>query len=447
MLYGVAGTVIRVGGNILLLPLVLKVLPASEIALWWVFLALGGLASLADFGFGQALSRVYSYLWAGADDFDVEGLRPLSGNPEPNRPRLLQLSATARLIYTRLAWVAVFLLAVGGTAMIWPKAQASAQPALTWAAWGAYALAIGYSLGSSHWVFACQGTNRMRDFQASILWSGVLYFVSAAILLVAGCGLFAMVVATLLRAWLARWLCSRSFQQIVSPQPGPLPAPDFSMLKRLWPNAWKFGVLSLGAYLIFNSGVLISSRYLSDETTASYGLTAQVGAFLANLSALWLSVKWPQLTILRTQGKVEQMAVVFARRLTIMMGTFLVFGALLVSFGNRLLDWTGANTQLLSTPYLLVYLFYVGQQQFYAQFGTLTFTENVVPFYWISLFTGLGLAVLGTWMTTRMGLWGLILAPLIATAACSSWYPVWRGFRGQPLSVSQFFRAGLLGRV
>jgi hypothetical protein len=129
------------------------------------------------------------------------------------------------------------------------------------------------------------------------------------------------------------------------------------------------------------------------------------------------------------------------------MGTYLVFGALLVSFGNRLLDWTGANTQLLSTPYLLVYIIYVGQQQFYAQFGTLTFTENVVPFYWISLFTGLGLAVLGTWMTTRMGLWGLILSPLIATAACSSWYPVWRGFRGQPLSVSQFFRAGLLGRV
>jgi len=120
---------------------------------------------------------------------------------------------------------------------------------------------------------------------------------------------------------------------------------------------------------------------------------------------------------------------------------------ILALFGNRLIEWKGANTRLLSTPYLVVYLFYLWQQQFYAQFGTLTFTENVVPFYRISLFTGLGLTVLSVAMTVWFGLWGLVLAPLIATLACSSWYPVWRGFRGQPLSVPQFLRAGLVGRL
>lgn len=447
MLYGAAGTAVRVGGNVLLLPLVLKTLSAPEIALWWVFLALGGLANLADFGFGQAISRAYSYLWAGADDFDVEGMRPLPDNAKPNHARLLELSATSRLLYTRLAWGAVAVLALVGSLIVWPKAQASPQPWQTWVAWASYVLAVGYSLGTSYWVIACQGTNRVRECQESILWSGMIYFLGAAILLLAGCGLFSMVVATFLRGWLGRQLCVRTFLRIVPDSDDAMSKPDLSMLKRLWPNAWKFGVLSLGAYLIFNSGVLVCSHFLGDEVTASYGLTTQVGTFLASLSGLWLGVKWPHLTILRTQGKVQEMAVMFARRLTMMMATFAFMAVIIVLFGNRLIEWKGANTRLLATPYLMVYLLYLWQQQFYSQFGALTFTENVVPFYRISLFTGLGLTVLSIAMTVWLGLWGLVLAPLIATLVCSSWYPVWRGFRGQPLSVPQFLRAGLVGRL
>jgi O-antigen/teichoic acid export membrane protein len=257
-----------------------------------------------------------------------------------------------------------------------------------------------------------------------------------------------MVVATALRGLLSREICQRAFRRVVPEEKaGERPQPNLSMLKRLWPNVWKFGIISLGVYFITNSGVLISSYFLGDEATASYGLTAQIGSFLANFSALWLTVKWPHLTILRTQGKLVEMSSLFARRLALMMGTFLVLACLLVLLGNRFLEWKGTNTGLLSTSYLVVYLFYLGQQQFYSQFGMLTFTENVVPFYKISLYTGLGLTFLSVVMTAWLGLWGLVLAPLLATMVCSSWYPVWRGFRGQPLSIRQFVRAAWLGRA
>ena len=59
--YGVFATAIRVGANLFLLPLLLGKLSSAELALWYVFLALGNFANLADFGFGQAISRVYSY--------------------------------------------------------------------------------------------------------------------------------------------------------------------------------------------------------------------------------------------------------------------------------------------------------------------------------------------------------------------------------------------------
>lgn len=447
MLYGAFGTVVRVGANVLLLPLVLQKLSIAEQRLWWVFLALGAIANLADFGFGQAISRVYSYLWAGAEDFDTEGLRPPPANREPNLPRLQQLHATARLLYSRLALVASVLMVAAGTWFVIGPARAYEEPLQLWGAWAGFVAAVAYNVAAAHWTFACQGTNRMRELQGSFMWSGVSYLVCAAMLLVLGWGVFAMVVATFVRGLVTRQMTAVAFRKVVPPLSRTQSVVDRTILKRLWPNARKFGVLSAGVYLIYNGPILVCSEFLGEAVTASYGLTAQVGMFMANFSALWLTVKWPQITILRTQGRLEEMAVLFARRLACVVGTYGVVAALLVLAGDRFLEWKGTSTRLLPTAHLVVYLFYLGQQQVYAQFGTLTFTENVVPFFWVSLWTGVGLVALCLVLTPWLGLWGLVLAPLLATLACSSWYPIWRGFRGQPLTVPQFLRAAVRGRL
>src|SRR5580765_594323 len=198
--YGIFATGIRVGANILLLPLLLTKLPTADLAVWWVFCALGNFANLADFGFGQVISRVYSYLWAGAEDFDAEGLRPPPQSREPNLPRIRQLSETVRSFYLYLALAASLVLAIVGTFFLLKPSAAVANQRLVWIAWAGYLLTIGYNLGASRWLLACQGLGRMREMQASYLWSGLAYVAAAAALLLAGCGLLALVVANLLRA-------------------------------------------------------------------------------------------------------------------------------------------------------------------------------------------------------------------------------------------------------
>jgi O-antigen/teichoic acid export membrane protein len=444
MLYGAISTGVRMGANILLLPFVLALLSPAELALWWVFVALGAIGTLADFGFGAAFTRVYSYLWAGADDFDTVGLRAPQSHGAPNLPRLRQLNVTARLLYHRLAWAATGIVALGGTAFLWDTLARAGHPLSLWISWALYVAAIGTALGTSYWNYACQGVDRMRPLQASYMWSGVGYLVVAAGMLAAGAGLFSMVMATAVRTVVGRELCRRAYREAV---PKTIePSPDPGILRKLWPNAWKFGVLSIGVYLINHGSVLICSHFLGEATTASYGVTVQVGAFLVGFSSLWLTVKWPQITILRAQGRSREMAALFARRLACTTGTFVILAAILVLLGNHLLEWKGTQTRLLPTAQLVVYLIYLGQQQLFAQFGSLTFTENVVPFFKLSLFTGLGLMVLSLWMTPTYGVWGLILAPLLAMLVASSWYPIWRGFQGQPLTIGQFVRAAMGGK-
>jgi O-antigen/teichoic acid export membrane protein len=447
MAYGLVGTIIRVGANLILIPLVLLWLAPPEQALWWVFLSLGAFANLADFGFGQVITRVYSYLWAGAEDFEAEGLRAPAKTREPNLARIRQLTGAFRHLYWRLSAAATGLLGLLGGMLVLRPAREAVEPQVILIIWVLYALVLGYHLFASRWLLACQGVNRVREVQIANILGGLTYVVSASVLLVNGVGLAALVLATLLRALVMQEFCRRVFWGVVPPDPGVANAADLSLLRRLWPNARKFGILAVGGYFLTHGNVLVCSHYLGAEVTASFGLTVQVGIFLMNIAALWLAVKWPEITILRTQGRLPEMAAVFARRLALVMGTFLALAALLWLAGDVVLAWKGPQTRLLPAPLLLLYLGYLTQQLFYVQFGTLTFTENVVPFFKISIWTGLGMMVLSVVLTRSYGLWGLLLAPLIAESICSNWYTVRRGFRGQPLSVPQFLRVALGGRI
>ncbi len=439
--YGVFATAVRFGSNTVLLLFALTRLSTSDYAEWAVFLALGGFANLADFGFGSSISRVYSFLWAGADDFDAEGLRPPPERGEPNFARLRQFNATTRFLYVRLAFGGTLLLAVAGTIYLMAAIPAMHRNGPFWVAWGLYLVAIGFSLGTSHWPMACQGVNQVRQIQAAYLWSSLAYVASAAILLLYGFGVTSMVIGTATRAFVLMVLTRHYYRKAVNTAGGELVLPDLRMVKRLWPNARKFGIIAIGACLISQGNVLISKLFLEDRWTASIGLSVQLGTFMLNLGNLWLNVKWPEIAILRTQGKLRQMSRLFARRLFFFMASYAVLALGVVLSGNRLLAWKGTATRLLPTPQLLFYFAYLGGQAFYGAFGMLTFTENVVPFFRIAIGTGVAMFLLSLVMTKMFGVWGLLIAPFLAEAAYSAWFTIRRGFQGQPLSLKEMITA------
>ena len=447
VLYGALATTIRVGANVLLLPLVLKVLAPGELAVWYVFLALGGVANLADFGFGPAITRVYSFFWAGAEDFDTQGLRPPPENRSPNLAAVARVHAAAKMVYLRIAGAALVLLITVGTLCLLRPLNGLDFSGTGWGCWAGFVVALTFSLATSHWMLACQGVNQVRDLQRAHLASGLVYAISAAALLLGGFGLSAMVIATGIRAVVARQMCRRAYFAVV-PESAIASRQDVaSITRRIWPNAWKFGLITLGGFLTAQANVLVSSQLLAPELTASYAVSTQIGTFIMTFSALWLGVKWPEITMLRTQGRVFEMSVLFARRLVFVMVTFVTLALLLLAFGNRVLEWKGTQTRFLPAAYMAVYLVYLFQQQFYVQFGSLAYTENEVPFFSLAIFSGIAVTLSSVLLTKHLGLWGLILGPLIITVTSCAWYVTWRGFRGQPLTVIQFARAAVFGRV
>ncbi len=213
MFLGLLGTTVRIGSNILLLPIALTYLSQPEMAVWWIFLSLGALSTLADFGFAPAITRVYSFLWGGAEDFDTEGLRPAPEDGSPNLPRVHQLHVTVARLYLILATIVTLVLAVGGTLFLWRKMHLIENPSSGWLAWALFVAVIGLNLKTSYWLTAAQGINRVREVQASNLWGGLVYLVVGSMLLLAGFKLVALALAVGVRALVARWICVRAFSK------------------------------------------------------------------------------------------------------------------------------------------------------------------------------------------------------------------------------------------
>jgi O-antigen/teichoic acid export membrane protein len=445
VLFAALATALRVGMHVVLLPVILIYLTPTDQAIWWVFVALGNFANLVDFGFGQAIVRVYNFLWAGAEDFETEGLRPLPEARPPNITRIAELNRIVQLLYRRLSVAAVAVLAIAGTFYLSKAFPDSNFATKLLPLWIAYLIAVGFNVSTLYWLIACQGINRVRDVQLAYVWSSLAFLFAVLTSLALGAGLASMVIGAFARGFVLRQITYAAFHKAIpSAQiPGNL---DLSILRRLWPNARKFGMLSITGYWAANGLVLMSGYFLDPHTTASVGATTTVGNLLVGFAGMWLTVKWPQITILRTQGRLQEMSGLFARRLAFSVLTFVALASGIALLGNLLLEWRQSSTRFFPTPLILVYFLYLLQQFVYVQFANLVFTENVVPFCGISLLTCAAMIGLSLLLAPRWGLWGLILSPLIAESLISAWVVVRRGFHSQSMSLHQFFRLAMLGR-
>jgi O-antigen/teichoic acid export membrane protein len=212
------------------------------------------------------------------------------------------------------------------------------------------------------------------------------------------------------------------------------------LLQRLWPNARRFGITFIGTFLLSNGNLLIGSLILPSDQMASLGLTMQVGLFIFGLANLWLNVKWPEITILRTQGKNREMAALFAQRLGCMLGSFALLAVVVPVVGDALLEWKGTHTRLLPAALLAFYLSSLLFQSFYGAFGTLTCTANLMPFHRVTLLTGAGMVTLSLLLAPRFGLWGMLMAVPLAELGGNAWFYVREGWRSQPLRAREFLR-------
>jgi O-antigen/teichoic acid export membrane protein len=429
---------LRFGSALLLLPLILWRIPSDELGLWYVFISLGALAALMDLGFAHSVTRSAGYLWAGSRTllpFGIDLADPLLDTDttgraihlQPNFPMLSNLVASLRVYYLAAGGLLLLLLSTAGGAWIWHKSVGLTNAQSIRLAFLAYAISVSLGFANSLWASLLAGINAVKEAQQITAVCLLAYFCLAAAGLLAGLGVWALVIGTIVAGFTERLIGRTFFYRLVPLRSGKF---DFSVLRVLWPNAWRTAAVGFGAFMIFQANTLICSAFLDLRTTASYGLSLQAVTLLVGVSSIWVRVRLPTINHLRAQGMVERIPAIFRPRIVFALLTFGAGAAALLLLGRPLLELLNARTQLLPAALLATLLLIQLLEMHHSLYGELVYSENVNPFMKPALLSGGAIIILSVLLTPRFGVWGMLLASGLVQLCFNNWWPVLRAIRG-----------------
>jgi O-antigen/teichoic acid export membrane protein len=439
-------TALRFGSSLFLLPLILRRVPPEELGLWYVFVSLGFLAPLLDFGFAPTIVRSTSFLWAGARRLLPQGLEVVDATassdaaaepPKPNLPLLGDLVASLRVYYLAVGITMLVLLVVGGGAWIWHKTAPLPNANSLRLAFLVYACAVGFNFINGVWLFLLGGVNGVRESQQISVGCGVAYFLLAVTGLLCGYRLWALVMATFAIGVLERVLGRAAFYRIAQVPKGRF---DAGLIRVLWPNAWRAGAVSFGAFMVVHANTLICSAFLDLETTASYGLSLQALSLVAAVSTVWITVKLPIINQLRAQHRVAELAALFKQRIQLTILTYFAGGACLLWFGGPVLDSLGARTHLLPFSLLALFLLIQFLETHHSMYGALVISENVNPFLKPALISGVAVVALSLYLTPKIGVLGMLLSAGLVQLCYNNWWPILRALDGLSIPRRDYWR-------
>ena len=437
-------TLLRVGANILVLPLILRTLPPEHLGLWYTFFAIGAFATLLDFGFGPTVTRLASYAWGGASQFAAFGIHKdelgKTGTGEPNRLLLADLVATLRAYYFWIGLAVLALLEVGGGIWVWlATAHLSTATSLR-LAWVVYSVGCCLNFIGGRWPALLTGLGALKEGQHILITSLVFYYVVAVTGLVAGFGVWALVLATVGMGWGMLSFGRRTFRRIAA-LPSGLPPARFhrEIFSAIWPNAWRMGLVSLGAYLITQANTVICSTFLGLKTTASYGISFQLVSLLVSISSVWVQVKMPLINQLRLQERNDEIIRIFASRLRLTILSYLAGAAAILFLAPWALRMIGSKTALLPLGPLAVLSLILFLEMHHWLYAQLVLSENFNPFLKPALISGVAIVICSTILTPAYGVWGMLLSVGVVQACYNNWWPVLRALRSLKLDPARYF--------
>jgi len=428
----------RLAAGLILLPLVLNKLPTADLGMYYVLLSLIAIVPLVDFGFGPTIGRFVSYAMGGAESIQAQGVGKPGSSTQPNYLLLWQLLFTTQRLYRYLSVALLAVLGAWGTYVVELRIYETSSPLLTRLAWGVTLLAAVLDIYANWWVLYLRSINEVVASARIGVVALLVRLVLAGGLLLAGAGLLAFPIGSLLGSLLLRALARRLCYRFLARHPQPDKVHIKEHLNILWPNTWRLVTQFVTSYLTVNANTAICLHVLGLAANAQYGLSVQLLSFISGMVAVWTSVKWPLVGQLRARHDVIGVQRLLWPRVWLQNLTFLGACAALVLAGPFLLKHFGGGKQLLPTAWLALMMINAFFEMHFNIWGTLLSTENRLPYLWPSVATNVMSFILSLVLihSTARGLGALVLGPFLAGILFNYWF--WPPYAARRLGTTLF---------
>jgi len=436
--------------NLVLLPFIVKFLDSDYLGLWYVYISLGSLIHLLDFGFTPTITRYISYLFSGNFSFFTRFLK----NNNLHSSQLIGIFInTSKFFYMTLSlFILVFFVIFGFSYLALISNLFDLNIFISWII---YSFAIQLNIFFSNYSSLLKSFNKIDELNFNNIISNIGLFSFSILFLFLGYGLIGLSLALFIKAILNRVLSlfqlskfkeltkNNNFSHIVKNYKFIRDALNF-----IWPLLWKDGLISLSAYFSSQAVVLFSPFFLTLDQIATYSIGLQLFSAISSISSsMYRSL---QTNIQYSFAKNDVKSFLRLTSLSNMIYIFLylsgsfIFMVISEKFFLLLLD-----SKIYEIPLLVLVFLYVFIQGNHNMFCSFISNTNNLPYiksYLISSLFGTFLSLLLI-SSFDIGPLGLVLGQIIPQLFYNGWYWVSYFLKNYNIKLKEFYFLGLKSLV
>lgn len=416
--------------NLVILPLILHKISASEFGMWSVFLAVGAFASLFDLGFGNVVTRYVTFAYCGAEDIPKHGTpAKVSDQGHANYVLLFDVLLTARRVY-RYIGISVLVILLLFSLYIYHLSVGTIKPSVTLLAWVIFSLGVTCNMYFNYCNSFFKGLGKIKEMQYISISNQLCNLLLRFVLIAAGYGLLGLGIATLCTSIMYRYQYAVHINKMIRENITQYNKAVYRFRHResihvyrsILFNSKKIGWTLVANYIQNQGNTLLCSVYLPLHLTGMYGLSMQLVSVLTNMASIPFNIYLPQMSSYRLINAEEKLKDLFSFVTSWIWIVYLLGSVILVNQGSAVLKLIKSNTSLLSPAYLTIIVlsqFVVINHQRATSFISVGNEQPYVRSYVLTSLFSLSLSVVS--FELGYGLLGFIIVNLSSQLMYNAW--------------------------
>lgn len=430
-------TILKIGGGVFLLPLILIKLSSDEVGIWSIFIAITSIVGLLDLGFAPSFTRNVTYVFSGVKSLKKNGFDNLNDDGDIDFKLFADLLISMRSFYLWLSIFIFVLLSFCGTFYIsFILKSYSGDQKVIYLSWFILCFVNTYNMYSMYYESLLLGRGFIFKSKQFTIIGQLAYLFIASILVYFNFGLISIVSSQLASVIIIRYLSKKYFfdKSLKNELAKVVSDNSLNVFRTIAPNAIKIGLTSFGGYLVNKSPVIIGSFFLPLSAIGSYGISMQIIAVINSLSGIYFNTNLPRIINYRISNNYSMLKEVFIKIELSILGTYIfgMFGVLIL--GNYAFLILKSNTTLLPKSIFCFAILVSMLEANHSICANILLTKNEVPFFFPSLISGI-LVILFMLILLKYfnsGVLGLIIGQALVQGAYQNWkwpYEVMKDFR------------------
>lgn len=354
LLMGFLSRAVVLGGNIILLPLILRGLSSDEYSIWMIFLTTLSLAILLDCGFASVISRYYTYVLSGCKQLPTGELK--LDEVESNCKDVDHGLFTLIYKFTNYLYFSLAIFSLAALYFIWElylydlSISKNVEILLPWSV---FSLSIIITLYFNKFNAFFFGIKKVESIYKISMISGFSYIIIAIFLLNKDLGLLGLAISKFISSLL--YLAFGLYELKISNEYKYLNNNKYlfkdyvDIFKRVQGAARNTAIFTFGSFLLNRSSTFFIAKYLPDKDAASLLLMINLISTVTSVTYIYMNTKTPILNTAVYRGRKEEVVSIQNDIFLKSILFYLISAISLILIGDFLLDLISSNTKLPGT--------------------------------------------------------------------------------------------------